>query len=61
MLKFQVNFDFRGLKGAHFFEVWEPIQGGRLLDISVSRMGSPWNFSHSSIFPSAIERLESPG
>ena len=61
VLKFQVNFDFRGLKGAHFFEVWAPIQGGRLLDISVSRMGSPWNFSHSSIFPSAIKRLESPG
>ena len=40
VLKFQINFHFRGLKDRSFFERWVLVRGGRLLDIPVSRVGA---------------------
>ena len=60
-VKISNQFRFQRVEGRALFRGLGSYSRGRLLDISVSRMGSPWNFSHSSIFPSAIKRLESPG
>ena len=40
MCKFQINFQFRGLKDGLLFEGWALILGGRLLDIPVSSVGA---------------------
>ena len=40
VLKFQINFHFRGLKDGRLFEEWALIRGGRLLDIPVHRVGT---------------------
>ena len=60
-VKISNQFRFQRVEGRALFRGLGAYSRARLLDISMSRVDSPWNFSHSSIFPSAIKRLESPG